>query len=250
MFHQVLSIVSSAQLNKIYQKHSNFDLRRLLAGTENFFDFLSSECSSNPSILLNAVECLPMPAELRAQIGKIINSIESQSLVFGFLFGKGKLITLRRPQKYSIHASDTLVISNMILSSNSFQSGESWTPICLPKFNDQAFHYAYLTYLRPEVCLVLVSQSKDSFFEMSAIKTQIAKEMDPVILNHLEKFVFKAKYSVGTLIIVNVVDLNVSDVKHFIYKSRTSAQCTWPNFPFANPRNPNEKKETKRYSFS
>lgn len=78
MFYQVVSIVSLNQLSRIFEKQANYDLRRMLSGTEGFLDHLSSECSANPSILLNAVECLSMPSELRGQIGKILNSVESE----------------------------------------------------------------------------------------------------------------------------------------------------------------------------
>ena len=61
------------------------------------------------------------------------------------------------------------------MASTSFKSAESWTPICLPKFNDSGFLHAYVSYL-PEnspACLLLFSTDKEKFFELKQCKERI-----------------------------------------------------------------------------
>jgi len=58
-----------------------------------------------------------------------------QNLVFAILLANNQLITLVRMKKYFIHPVDLHLIFNLVNSSESFKAAESWTPICLPKFD-------------------------------------------------------------------------------------------------------------------
>lgn len=84
------------------------------------------------------------------------------------LIAQGRVITLVRPRKHSIHPSGTLAVSishvpclmlytdlhilvntihvPSILNSS---ASASWLPICLPKFNPSAFVNAYVTFMKP-----------------------------------------------------------------------------------------------------
>lgn len=66
------------------------------------------------------------------------------------LVAQGRVITLVRPKKHSIHPSDLHILINTVQSSSSVNSSAaaSWLPICLPKFNPAAFVNAYVTFLR------------------------------------------------------------------------------------------------------
>jgi len=58
-----------------------------------------------------------------------------QDLVFAILIANGQLITLVRLKKCFMHPVDLHIIFNLITASDSFKHAESWTPICLPKFD-------------------------------------------------------------------------------------------------------------------
>jgi len=92
-----------------------------------------------------------------------------------------------------------------MITSSSFRSVESWSPICLPKYNSRGFLYAYVSYLnsvepsnsenspespmfptsptspslskitKTDICLTLLSPNKDAFFELSNCKKKIEK---------------------------------------------------------------------------
>ncbi|KAH8022345.1 hypothetical protein HPB51_023398 [Rhipicephalus microplus] len=65
---QILSVVTASQLERVFSQRCNFDLRRLLAGSERFLDSLCDLMDCDPSFLLGAVRCLPLAPALRDQI--------------------------------------------------------------------------------------------------------------------------------------------------------------------------------------
>ena len=98
------------------------------------------------------------------------------------------------------------LIVNMI-NSTSFRSVESWSPVCLPKYNSRGFLYAYVSYLdsiefldtegndatspttsitptspaspskitKTDICLTFLSPDKNAFFDLSNCKKKIEK---------------------------------------------------------------------------
>ena len=58
-----------------------------------------------------------------------------------------QLVTLVRIKKYYIHPADLHLLFNLVNSSESFKNSESWTPICLPKFDSTGFLHAHVSYL-------------------------------------------------------------------------------------------------------
>lgn len=71
----LLFILTSTQLQKIYKERKNFDLRRLLAGSERLIDYLIDNLATEPGFFLSAVPCLLIEAKTRAQIGNTITQV-------------------------------------------------------------------------------------------------------------------------------------------------------------------------------
>ena len=91
------------------------------------------------SFMLSAVKVLPMPSTLRDSVSSVIKQhcSKAQNVVFALLIAENQLITLVRMKKYFIHPADLHLIFNLVHSSESFKLSESWTPICLPKFDSR-----------------------------------------------------------------------------------------------------------------
>ncbi|RKO93208.1 vacuolar fusion protein MON1, partial [Blyttiomyces helicus] len=159
------------------------------------------------------------------------------NLLFGMLIAKEKLVTVIRPKRNSLHPSgpsvpkfpsfepsptqDIHLVINMISSSTSFQSVESWTPICLPKFNNRAFLHTYISFLGPDLCLVCLSPNKDAFFEMSDYRHRIAQTLEGTnCVEGIDDAIRDDGY--------NIVDLEVPGLRHFVFKSRNLGQYTVP----------------------
>lgn len=60
LHYQIVSITTTTQLTRIFKQHPNFDLRRLLGGTEAFLDHLCESVGFDPCYVFNAVKTLKM----------------------------------------------------------------------------------------------------------------------------------------------------------------------------------------------
>ncbi|CAI2178026.1 1425_t:CDS:10 [Funneliformis geosporum] len=234
LYNQILSVLTSTQLTKIYEQRMNFDLRRLLGGTEPFLDKLANSMSDEPGFMLGSIQCVRMSKELRDKVGNILQIVKSKDLLYAMLITNNKLITLLRLKKHSLHSADLHLVFNMVNGSSTFRSVESWTPICLPKFNNKGFLHAYVCYITANVCLLLISPDKDKFFELSDAKNTIVEQLTACdALQGIEAASQSEGYSIA--------DIGVAGLRHFIYKSKTCLQYTSPAF-LASYNNPREKR--------
>ncbi len=110
VFNQIIFVLTQRQLLHIFKQRSNFDLRRLLAGTEKFIDNLLDLMDSNPCFFLGSVRCLRLGSAARDKIGAVLQSARCKDLVFAILIAKNQLISLLRPKKFSLHPSGSLWI--------------------------------------------------------------------------------------------------------------------------------------------
>lgn len=86
------------------------------------------------------------------------------------------------------------MITNFINASSSFRSSESnWTPICLPKFNDQGFLHALVCFIAQDICLLLISTQTDAFEDLSKRKNTIVEVRNLVFKKILNYFFLKKK---------------------------------------------------------
>lgn len=58
-----------------------------------------------------------------------------QDLVFALLIAEGQLIALVHMKKYLLHPIDLHMIFNLVTTSDAFKHAESWSPVCLPRFD-------------------------------------------------------------------------------------------------------------------
>ena len=75
-------------------------------------------------------------------------------------------------KKFVIHPADLHLIQNLVDSSESFKTGESWMPICLPRFDSSGYMHAHVSYLAEDcqACLLLLTVDRDVFFTLSEAK--------------------------------------------------------------------------------
>ena len=71
-YNQIVSILTSKQLFAIFEKRRNYDLRRLLSGSERLLDNLGTLVECDPSFTLGAVKCLPLTSAVRETISQTI----------------------------------------------------------------------------------------------------------------------------------------------------------------------------------
>ena len=72
LYNQILSVLTSSSLKKIFKQRRNYDLRRQLSGSEKFLDNLLNMMDTEPGLLLSAVRCLPLESSTRDMIAQSI----------------------------------------------------------------------------------------------------------------------------------------------------------------------------------
>uniref|UniRef100_A0A8C5RVJ3 Vacuolar fusion protein MON1 homolog n=1 Tax=Laticauda laticaudata TaxID=8630 RepID=A0A8C5RVJ3_LATLA len=223
IYYQIVSLLTLTQLNRIFQQKQNYDLRRLLAGSERITDNLVDLMARDPSFLMGAARCLPMAAGVRDVVSACLQQAKAKSLVFAILLSKNQLVSLVRKRDQFLHPIDLHLLFNLISSSSSFREGEGWTPICLPKFNSSGFFHAHISYLEPNIdlCLVLISTDREDFFTVSHCKQKFQEHLKKRGVHHaLLEAVRTPFYSVS--------QVGIPDLRHFIYKSKSSGLFTSP----------------------
>ncbi|XP_041971420.1 protein SAND [Aricia agestis] len=225
-YNQIVSVLTLTQLNRIFEQRRNYDLRRLLAGAERLIDHLLIFMEKDPAFLLGAVRCLPLPEKSRESItNAIISSCNKiRDLVFAILLAGNQLITLVRMKKYTLHPSDIHLLFNLVRSSESFKTAESWTPICLPKFDATGFLHGHVSYISEDcqACLLLLTVQRDAFYPLSQAKHTIAEKLR------------KSKCLVAINDALNrsqelpttnpLKHIGIPEIRHFMYKCKSTAQ--------------------------
>ncbi|XP_048111984.1 vacuolar fusion protein MON1 homolog B [Alosa alosa] len=215
VYNQIVSMLTQASIERIFQHKKNYDLRRLLAGSEKILDALLDLLDREPSFMLSAVRCVPLPCSLRDSLGQTLQKAITPNLVFSILIAHQQLVTIVQEKTViedaRLEPSDLHLLLNLVGASSAFQAGEIWTPICLPCFNPDCYFYAYISYLDPPdctVCLLLLSTDKEAFYAVAECKRKIEEAM--LAQNALAAIAKAHSYSVS--------QVGVSDLRHFMYK--------------------------------
>lgn len=202
LYLQTISITTNSQLLKMFQRRSNFDLRRLLDGKvtsaavvherrglwynvrigsepslysligqmQTDFTFFTSSLQPlrmSPLLREAAASALIPPTKISVRQRFVCKHSRADSLfkelLYVLLVADDKIITLLRPRKHSIHPTDLHLLLNVLSSSPALRTAETWLPICLPKFNPDGFVYAFISYISENLGMVFVSADRDGF---------------------------------------------------------------------------------------
>merc|ERR1711976_912606 len=118
----------------------------MIRGCERLLDSLAFALDNDSSFMLSSVRVLNLTSSTRDAISNTIASKcgKINNLVFAVLIIENQLVALVRKKEYFIHPADLHLIFNLVNSSESFKHAESWTPVCLPKFNSSGFMHAHV----------------------------------------------------------------------------------------------------------
>ncbi|CAN0916371.1 Vacuolar fusion protein MON1 homolog [Linum grandiflorum] len=172
LYGQMILILTKS-LNRCFEKNPKFDMTPLLRGTDDVFSSLIHSFSWNPAAFLHAYTCLPLPYATRQAAGAILQDVADSGVLFALLMCKHRVISLVGAQKASLHPDDMLLLSNFIMSSESFRTSESFSPICLPRYNPMAFLYAYVHYFDVDTYLIFLTTRSDAFFHLKDCRIRV-----------------------------------------------------------------------------
>ncbi|XP_066436022.1 vacuolar fusion protein MON1 homolog B-like isoform X2 [Eleutherodactylus coqui] len=250
VYYQIISMLTQASVARIFERKKNYDLRRLLAGSEKILDSLLDLLDTDPGFLLGAVRCVALPCQLRDSLSSILTKAITPNLVFSILVAEHQLVTVVQERAViedcRLDPADLHLLLNLIGASSAFQAGEIWTPICLPRFNPDGYFYAYISYLDSSctVCLVLLSTDKESFYAVSGCKKKIQEAMEAQnSLQALAGALRCCSYSVSLV--------GVPELLHFVYKPLDIPDIyrQLPQFTSPEPDGPYSSEEERQRLF-
>ncbi|KAK0733473.1 trafficking protein Mon1-domain-containing protein [Lasiosphaeria miniovina] len=153
LYMQILSTLTLPTLQNIFVHRPSTDLRKPLEGTESLLSSLADSFTrGSPSALLGALECLRLRKSQRHSINNAFLKLRGDRLLYGLIVAGGKLVSVIRPRKHSLHPSDLQLIFNMLFTSGGIRAGggENWIPLCLPAFNNRGYLYMYVSFFGDE----------------------------------------------------------------------------------------------------
>eukprot|EP00413_Alexandrium_margalefii_P024788 CAMPEP_0204555812 /NCGR_PEP_ID=MMETSP0661-20131031/29119_1 /ASSEMBLY_ACC=CAM_ASM_000606 /TAXON_ID=109239 /ORGANISM="Alexandrium margalefi, Strain AMGDE01CS-322" /LENGTH=277 /DNA_ID=CAMNT_0051562911 /DNA_START=15 /DNA_END=844 /DNA_ORIENTATION=- len=119
-------------------------------------------CTQDIYLQMDGYEPLPLPPAVRSTAVEALKAARMNNILCGFLMAGHRLLAIVTNRQYKVHATDLTMIVNMVMSSASLRTGESWTPVCLAHLNDKAFAYAYISFVEDsEVGVVFLSTVSD-----------------------------------------------------------------------------------------
>jgi hypothetical protein len=241
LYMQILSTLTLPTLTRIFVNRPSSDLQKPLQGTESLLSSLADNFTKgSPSALLGSLECLRLRKSHRHAINNTFLKNRTDNLLYGLIVAGGRLVSVIRPRRHSLHPSDLQLIFNMLFESGGIKAGggENWIPLCLPAFNNKGYLYMYVSFFDSgvsgeqaaesaaakglpadeEIALVLISADRESFFELKKMRDEVARQL----AKNGSLAIIRASAHAGR---PNIVDIAPgSQMSHFLYKSRANVQ--------------------------
>lgn len=243
LYMQILSTLTLPNLTHIFSTRPSSDLRRPLQGTEILLSSLADSFTrGSPSTLLSALESLKLRKSHREVINSTFLKSRVDDLLYGLIVAGGRLVSVIRPKKHSLHPSDLQLIFNMLFEAEGIKAGggESWIPLCLPGFNPNGYLYMFVSFLNlasnihqagneeemskeDAVAIILISAKKESFESMRSMKNYLVHELG----RNRSWRIIQTAIQLGRPLPTDVVPGTV--LRHFLFKSKGNVQFCMPS---------------------
>lgn len=245
LYMQILSTLTLPTLTHIFSVRPSTDLRRPLQGTEILLSTLADSFTrGSASTLLGSLECLKLRKAHRQVVNNTMVKARVDDLLYGLVVAGGRLVSVIRPKKHSLHPGDLHLIFNMLFEAEGIKAGggESFIPVCLPGFNKTGYLYMYVSFLdvagetvreldvdekiakEDAVAIILLSANKESFEDLQSMKSYLVHELRR---NGSMKVIHRAVQN-GRPLPTDIVPGTV--LRHFLYKSKGNVQFFMPSF--------------------
>lgn len=262
LYNFLLLTLSKPHINRVFAKRENYDLRKLLGRSDiACLDSICNDLSNslNPGLIIGGLQAIKMKSSIRRSLEGLMIENRSPNLLYGLIVApKGRLITVLRPKRHSLHTSDLQLLFEMVFNTNTFKTTaddsyseeEFWVPTCLPKFNLNGFLYSFIKFIDltkyaegesrqfidklnlsqqeiddNKLAIILISADKSAFFEMRDVANSMIGDLmhQHTLFNELTRCLYTDK----SKILINV-DLPTPLIRHFAYKSKNHIQYVFP----------------------
>ncbi|KAF5382550.1 hypothetical protein D9615_002841 [Tricholomella constricta] len=239
---QILSIVTAAQLRRIFERRTNFDLRRLLNGAESFLSSLLDRLEFDIAMSTSSLQCLRLDPSLRKRAAEaLLPSSKMKDILYIILVAEGKVITLIRPRKHSIHPAGFVNAYISFLrreggdgaaehaERSSATMSESGNPGDVPVTSNptptqRSIVPPYAACTQSGIALVCISGGGEFDSVRVWCDTVTGRLEKEGILDAIADSCSSGKTQ------YSVADLGIPGLRHFVYKSRSQVQITAPIF--------------------
>lgn len=179
VYLQVITILTKG-VEMTLQERPNYDMRSLLGGTDNVVNNIVRWCTQDIHMAVDGFEPLPLSPAFRTVATEALRGARINNVLLGFLMAGHRIISIVTNRQYKLSALDLSLLINLIMSSSSLRTAESWTPVCLANLNDKAFAYAYISFVEDtDVGVVFLSTAHDGeqFYAISQNATNIKRTL-------------------------------------------------------------------------
>ncbi|CAK8997782.1 unnamed protein product [Durusdinium trenchii] len=160
--HMQIITILTAGIEKTLVNRPNYDMRGLLGGTEQVVNNIIRWCAQDMLLQCEGVEPLPLPPSIRAIAAEALKSARLPNVLFAFLMAGQRLLAAVSNRQFQMSSLNLGMVVNIIMSSASLRTGESWIPVCLSRYNDKGFAYAYISFIEgSEIGVVFLSTASD-----------------------------------------------------------------------------------------
>lgn len=253
LYMQILSTLTLPVMERMFKARASTDLRRPLQGTEKLLSALADGFTrGSPSTLLGALECLRIRKSHRAVINNALLKVKTDNLLYGLIVAGGRLVSVIRPRKQSLHPGDLHLIFNMLFEASGVRANaeeENWIPLCLPGFNNTGYVYMYASYFdlptepdldskppvtasldkdihKSQIAILLISPSKEAFYSLQKMKQDLIVQLKKTGATTLLSAAIRRSRPPTEQILGSSTPLI-----HFLYKSRGNVQYFMPSYP-------------------
>jgi len=169
VYQQVITILTT-RIERTLQERPNYDMRGLLGGTEIVVNNMVRWCTQDMHLQFDGYEPLPLAPASRSIAVEALRSARINNVLAGWIMAGHRVLAITTNRQFKLHPVDLVAILNLICSSASLRTGESWTPLCLAHLNDKAYAYAYISFIEDsDVGVVFLSMNAegDQFYAIS-----------------------------------------------------------------------------------
>lgn len=243
IYNQIEFFVTSLLQSKLKQQQ-NFDVRKVLGGTDAILHNLISTMSRSLNFSWQSYRTLRLNKTVRSYVSDLMIKNRPEDLCYSILLSNGQAIQIQRKKNWVLYASDLLLLINFVKSNSSLKSADAWIPLCLPKVKNNAFLFAYISYLDVEsdLCLMYICSKGDKFEQCAESKEKLLSSLkkDKKLFDHLI-FTCKTKR-------FSTLDLKLfPHVRHFVYFNPSNNQIVDTRYILPYNRKEQQKRLIREY---
>ncbi|CAM9651735.1 unnamed protein product, partial [Scytosiphon promiscuus] len=155
LYASILFLLTS-KFQGMFSRTPGYDLRGLLDGADTSLRGivqLAEPRRGRGRMLAGGVETVWMDPAIRSRVAKALQSAQAVSATSGALYAiwlcGEKLVSLAQPRapSHRLTSRDLLLLVNFVATQPALRNGESWTPVCFPRFQETGYLYAYVAFL-------------------------------------------------------------------------------------------------------